>query len=111
MGCFYLYFYDEDKQEIYQEQVFDWNRGIHNPDDCYYYNMDFIKKELTVDSRDDDRDYYLYSLENLLLALQKATTSAHLEMENVEDFEQVFKEIYQVSTLISVALQLTNLMM
>ncbi len=109
MGCFYLYFYDKEGKRIDRDQVFkDRDRDrIHNPDDCTFYNMDIIKKELTPSGRSDDDYYYYYNLENIISALGKTAIKNYQTktMMEIEEFEQTFKEIYQVAQLVSVARQ------
>ena len=109
MVCFYLYFYDGDGNKIDREEVFrdrDSNR-IHDPDDCRFYNMDIIKRDLITSGRSDDDDDYLYSLENIMDALRRVATEYRETdtIEKIDEFDQAFKEIYQVSQLVSVARQ------
>ena len=109
MGCFYLYFYDKNGNRIEREEVFkyrDYNR-IYNPDDCTFYNMDIIKKELTPSGRSEDDDYCYYSLNDIMSALVKTATRFPkiATMLDIDDFEQTFKEVYQVAQLVSVARQ------
>ena len=112
MVCFYLYFYDKEGNRIDREEVFkdrDDNR-IHNPDDCTFYNMDIIKKELTPSGRSEegfDGDCYYYSLEDIMSALVKTVIKrpGTATWKEIEYFEQTFKEVYQVAQLVSVAHQ------